>query len=208
MISGISSSSTASVAEMRQQLFNKIDTNSDGSLDKSEITSMIEENASSMVDTLFGSQDTDQDGLLSSIEFESGMAKLGQEMKGAAGVSGGGAGKAGGPPPPDEVFDTADTNEDGVVSQAELAAVMGQNGEDIGKLFSEVDADGDGAITRAEDEAFRAQMDTKMKTQDETSGAQASGVQAMDFQRQLFTALVEALTSSVGASGESTSVMA
>jgi Ca2+-binding EF-hand superfamily protein len=207
MINGISSSSTASLAEMKQQMFNKIDTNGDGSIDKSEITSMIEENASSLVNTLFGAQDTNQDDLISSIEFESGMAKLGQEMKGTGGMSGA-AGKAGPPPPPpDQVFDTADTNEDGVVTKDELAAVMGQNVGDIDKLFSQVDSDGDGSITRTEDEAFRAQMDSQ-RPQKEASLSGTDSIQAMDFQSQMFTALVQALTASASSSDESTSVMA
>ena len=208
MISGISSSSTTSLAELRQQMFNKIDSNGDGSIDKSEMTALIEQNSSTLVSSIFGSQDTNQDSLISQIEFDSGMAKLGQEMKGGKGAHGA---QGTPPPPPEKVFDTADTNKDGVVTREELAAVIG-GGKDgnIDNIFSQVDSDGDGVITRSEDNAFLAKMKTQGPSSTTASGTDAGSIQSVDFQSQLFTALVQVLTSStsVSAFGSSTSLLA
>lgn len=212
MISGISSStSAASVSELRQQMFNKIDTNGDGSIDQSEMTTLIEENASSLASSIFGSQDTNQDGLVSQLEFDSGMAKLGQEMKGGHGAHG-----AKGAPPPEKVFDAADTNEDGVVSKDELAAVLGGGGDQIDKIFGEVDTDGDGVISRSEDDAHLAKMEAQGPPPDQAAFAAGStgnadstdSVGTTDFKSQLFAALIQVLTASSGDSGQTTSLLA
>jgi Ca2+-binding EF-hand superfamily protein len=135
---------------MRQKMFNQIDTNGDGSIDKSELTAMMPKNASSLVDEIFSKADSNQDSLISQIESSSALAKLGQGMKsnsaGMSGISGSNP-----PPPPEKVFDTADTNKDGVVTKDELSAVMGSQEGDIDKIFSTVDTDGDGVISRAEE---------------------------------------------------------
>jgi Ca2+-binding EF-hand superfamily protein len=155
-ISGFGSFSTASLSEMRERMFTQIDTSGDGSIDKSEFAALAQQNSSSLVDELFSNMDTDQDSLVSMIEFDSTLAKLEQQMKkGDSGMQA----MSGMPPPPDQVFDAADTNGDGTVSQEELTAVLGEKGADV---FSQVDTDGDGQISRAEDEAFRAKMDEQM----------------------------------------------
>jgi hypothetical protein len=115
MVSGISSCSTASLSEMRQKMLSQIDTNGDGSIDKTEMTAMLQQNAATLVDSIFGKLDTDQNGLISQIEAGSGLAKLGQEMKDGGGVSAA-SGRPHHPPPPEKVFDAGDTNKDGVVS--------------------------------------------------------------------------------------------
>jgi Ca2+-binding EF-hand superfamily protein len=205
MVSGISSSSTASLSEMRQKMLSQIDTNGDGSIDKSEMTTFVQQNTSSIFDELFNNLDTDKDNLISQIESNSGLAKLGQEMKnrgaGMPGVSG--------PPPPEKVFDTADTNEDGMVSKDELSAVMGSNGDDISKLFNEVDTDGDGLISRTEDEAFRAKIPEQMQ-QSVSSNSSTDSVTdlSQDWQSGLFNALLNSLFASASSTNNSTSLYA
>jgi len=162
-ISGFGSCSTATLSAMRQKMFNQIDSNGDGSIDKSELSALSGQKASSLVDEIFGTMDTDQDSLVSMIEFDATLAKLEQRMKS------GDAGMSGMPPPPDKVFDTADANSDGYVTREELTAVLGQKGADV---FSQVDTDGDGKISRTEDEAFRAKMEEQM-------GKGDAGMQAM-----------------------------
>ena len=165
-ISGLGSFNAASLSAMRQKMFNQIDSNGDGSIDKSELSALSGQNTSSLVDEIFGKMDTDQNSLVSMIEFDSSLAKLEQQMKnGGSGMSG----MSGMPPPPDKVFDTADANGDGSVTQDELTAVLGQRGADV---FSQVDTDGDGKISRTEDEAFRAKMKEQMSKGD-------AGMQAM-----------------------------
>jgi Ca2+-binding EF-hand superfamily protein len=207
MISGISSSTAASLSEMRQAMFNKIDTSGDGSIDKDEMTALIQQNTSTLVDGLFGNLDADQDGLISQIESDSGLAKLGQQMK----HSGAGMSAVSGtqPPPPEKVFDTADVNEDGVVSKEELAAVVGQNGGNIDDLFSKVDTDDDGVISRTEDETFRQQMTEGMQ-QKEAANSSTTNISgfSQSWQNELLGALLKGLTASTGSSCESTSVFA
>lgn len=212
MVSGISSSSsfsTASLSEMRQKMFNKIDTNSDGSIDKAEMSSFLQQsttqNTSSLVDKIFSKQDTDQNGLISQIESNSAMEKLGQEMKEGGGISA----MSGMPPSPDKVFDTADTNKDGFVSKDELAAVMGQNEGNIDKLFSKVDTNGDGLISRTEDETFRKQMTERMQ-QNESANAGTNDISSFSqsWESRMSETLLKGLTAALGSSGESTSLYA
>ncbi len=203
MISGLSSMSSASITEMRQQMFNQIDTNQDGSIDKSEIASLIQESSSKLVNSFFSNLDGDQDDLVSAIEFESGMAKLEQQMKQAGGAAGA-SGMSASPPPPDKVFDAADTNKDGIVTKDELAAVVGQNGGNLDELFSQVDTDRDGSITRAEDDAFLTQMDARKEQANAADSSTDTGI-GQDFQSQMLAALLEGLFSSTSSSGNSTS---
>jgi Ca2+-binding EF-hand superfamily protein len=210
MVSRISSSdsfSTASLSEMRQKMFNKIDTNGDGSIDKTEMSALLQQNTSqdtsSLIDKIFSTQDTDQNGLISLIESNSTMEKLGQEMKQGGGISA----VSGMPPSPDKVFDTADTDKDGFVSKDELAAVMGQNGNNIDKLFSKIDIDGDGLISRTEDETFRKQMTERMQ-QNESASSGTNNISGFvqDLQSKLFDVVIKGFTAAAGSSGESTSL--
>jgi len=155
MVSGVSSfssSAAASLAEMRQKMFKSVDTNSDGSIDKTEMSALFQQNTSSIVDSLFSGLDANQDDLISMIESDAGLAKLGQSIKN----SGDGMAGAAGMPPPDKVFDTADADGDGSVTKEELASVIGEGGAD--ELFSKIDTDGDSLISRAEDKTFRESM--------------------------------------------------
>jgi Ca2+-binding EF-hand superfamily protein len=184
-------------------MFNQIDSNGDGSIDKSELSALSGQKASSLVDEIFGKMDTDQDSLVSMIEFDSSLAKLEQQMKnGGSGMSG----MSGMPPPPDKVFDTADANGDGSVTRDELTAVLGQKGADV---FSQVDTDGDGKISRAEDEAFRAKMDEQMKQNASSdSGMNTISSSDQDWKNMLFEALVKGLTAYSSPSSDSSSLYA
>ncbi|MCE5262385.1 MAG: EF-hand domain-containing protein [Deltaproteobacteria bacterium] len=213
MVSGISSSSTfnaAALSEMWQKMFNKIDTKGDGSIDKTEMTTFLQQNntqdISSFVDEVFSNLDTNQDDLISQIESNSVLAKLEHEKKGGGTHM---AAMSGMPPAPEKVFDTADTNKDGVVSKDELAAVIGQSAEDIDEIFSKVDTDGDGLISRTEDETFREQMTTRIQQNESAnSGTNDIGSFGQSWQRELFDVLLKGLTATAGSTGELTSVSA
>jgi Ca2+-binding EF-hand superfamily protein len=202
-ISGFGSFSTASLSEMREKMFNQIDTSGDGSIDKSEFAALAQKNSSSLVDELFSNMDTDQDSLVSMIEFDSTLAKLEQQMKkGDSGMQA----MSGMPPPPDKVFDAADTNGDGTVSQDELTALLGEKGADV---FSRVDTDGDGLISRTEDETFRAKMDEQMKSNAPPDfGRNTISGFDQDWRSMLFDALVKGLTASTSTSSGSSSLYA
>ncbi len=155
MVSGISNFSTASLSEISKQILSKVDTNGDGAIGKTEIVDLIQQNMDTIVNGIFGNFDTDQDGIINRIESDSGMAKLGQEMKNIGGVLA--ASGSPNPAPLEKVFDTADTNKDGVVSKEELVALM-QNGSYIDNLFSKVDTNSDGLISLIEGETLRKQI--------------------------------------------------
>jgi hypothetical protein len=73
-IGGSSSLGQVSMAEMRQRMFSKIDTNSDGKHDKDELTQMVAQGPQGgpRVDDIFSKLDTDEDGSISESEFKAG----------------------------------------------------------------------------------------------------------------------------------------
>ncbi len=172
---------------------------SDGSVTQDELTAVLGDKAADV----FSQVDTDGDGKISRTEDEAFRAKMEEQMsKGDAGMQA----MSGMPPPPDKVFDTADANGDGSVTQDELTAVLGEKGADV---FSQVDTDGDGKISRTEDEAFRAKMDEQMKQNASSDfGMNAISGFDQDWKSMLFDALVKGLTASTSTSSDSSSLYA
>ncbi len=161
MINGVSSGSAAPRPELsgvRQQIFNLIDTSGNGSVDKNELVSLLGGNTSTLVESLFGIVDTDKNDLISQLEVDSGLAKLGQQMKQDRGVAD--ASGAQPPLPPKEVSDTAAVNrEDKAFGQqpAEMnqgsstSALSGiQPPSGIEKVFDSADVNKDGIVTSEE----------------------------------------------------------
>ena len=96
MVSSISNSGGLSdtlLVQMRQALFTQIDQNGDGSLSKSELQGLSGK-SDSKIDAFIKQLDSDDDNAISQQEFESGLAKLQQQMMP------GGIGNAPPPPPP------------------------------------------------------------------------------------------------------------
>jgi Ca2+-binding EF-hand superfamily protein len=143
-ISGYGSSDATSLHQARQALFNKIDTNGDGSIDKTEMQA-VAKNQSSTADGLFSQMDTDEDGLISKTEAEAAMAQLEQQMK-----QQGFPGMNGTPPSADDLFSSLDTNRDGTIDKSEITAALGQSSSDADKLFSIIDTNSDNAISADE----------------------------------------------------------
>jgi Ca2+-binding EF-hand superfamily protein len=213
MVGGISSSSnfsTSALSEIWQKMFNKIDTKGDGSIDKTEMSTFLQQNttqdASGFVDEIFSKLDTNQDDLISQIESNSVLARLEHEKKGSDTDRGAISGM---PPAPGKVFDVADTNKDGVVSEDELAAATGQSGAGIDAIFNKVDTNGDGLISRTEDETFRKQMTERMQ-QNESANSGTNDISSFsqNWQRKLFDVLLKGLTATAGSTGEATSLSA
>lgn len=155
-ISGMGSAVASSMMQMWQDyLFKKVDANSDGSLDKSEVEAVSQTGQD--VESIFSSLDTNQDSLISMQEAEGDLSKMGQDMKkeglpmnmgmmkGRGGQNGSDSGE--------NIFDSLDANSDGYVSQDELTATFGN---EAGKIMGLVDTDGDGQISRAESDAHEA----------------------------------------------------
>ena len=120
-IGGYSGVSSASLAQMRQQMFQKLDADGSGGVDETEFANGPSGSGgmdSGIASALFTAFDTDSDGSLTQDELETGFQKLSSSMRsvligtqesgGASGGPGGmggmggmgGAGGPDGPPPP------------------------------------------------------------------------------------------------------------
>lgn len=156
MINGINSGNSlmgqlnmTSAKPKPEEIFAKIDSNGDGSIDKTELQSFSEQISNRDGDTIeiskmFANIDTDSDGLISQEEF---LAAKPAEPRGMG---------PGQPPDPEAVFSQMDVNGDGSIDKNEMKAFMekmpGHGGQtpDIDKMFSETDSDGDGKISKEE----------------------------------------------------------
>jgi Ca2+-binding EF-hand superfamily protein len=184
-IGGSSSLSQVSMAEMRQRMFSKIDTNSDGKHDKNELAQMVAQGPQGgpSVDDILSKFDTDGDGSISESEFNAGPEK-GQQAQG------------GFPPPPppagmgnmssadflQQMFNSADTNGDKKIDKDEMAEVVAkqpQGGPSVDDIFSKLDTDEDGSISESE---FKAGDKADQQVQ-----------QAGDAEDKLLKALLEAM---------------
>jgi hypothetical protein len=112
-IGGVSGLSHAGHAQMREQMFKKLDADGSGGIDETEFANGPSGSGgmdSGIATALFKAFDSDSDGSLTQDELESGFQKLSSSMKsvliGTQEQGGpGGAGGPDGPPPPPEASD-------------------------------------------------------------------------------------------------------
>ncbi|MFM2253574.1 MAG: hypothetical protein RJB68_1911 [Pseudomonadota bacterium] len=170
-ISGVSGSSSAwaAVSAQRAQhqakMFAKVDTDSSGGVDQTELSSMLSDVASktgaSLGDSqeLFTKMDSNADCSLSSDELDKGMKDLMPPPSTMDFAQSRGMGGSHGSQ--DDLFSKVDTDSDGVVSQDELQVltdkIKSESGQDVNQDFSLLDADGSGSLSQAEFDAGRPQ---------------------------------------------------
>lgn len=205
------------------------DTNSDGLMSADEISSALASNApegakglgleDKMASDMIAALDTDADGSLSSDEIASGLSASQSAMQAMGGMRGPPpGGGAGGPPPSggggggggsssatgsSGVFESLDTNQDGTVSAAELAAANADDTDAASAaadLISASDTDGDGALSGSE---FATMLDSAKSSSSTTSAASTSSLLssstlASDLMSKLLAQLDTALASKSG----------
>ncbi len=111
--------------------FEEMDANADGKVTKEEIAAFRAAKVTAL--------DTDKDGILSEAELIAGHQKRQSEREVRMAK---------------RMIERQDVNKDGVLSVDEMSAPD----ERGGKFFARADADDDGAISKAEAEAFKAKM--------------------------------------------------
>ncbi len=166
-INNISSYDSASIAQMWQNLFNKIDKNGDGSVDKSEFGTSAPKNGVNF-DEIFNNLDSNSDKVISKTEFEDGMKALDQQMQARKNAMQ--MGSMPPPPPPsekdgEEIFNSIDQNSDGSIDETELKSALEGTGIDAGKIFKALDANGDNVITKSEFTDSLKKFDEQMQAQ-------------------------------------------
>lgn len=182
-------------------LFGKVDADASGAVSADELQALLEKMSGGTAsqtgvssDALFSQLDTDGDGGLTQAEFDAARP---------SGTGGGGGAVGGMPPPPppggaggaqeasasssssSSTYDPLDTNEDGVVSAAELAAGATQETQQdaITALFQAIDTDGDSQISSSESQSFIDRL-TQQVTAAQSDTATDSTGQTLDL-RQL-----------------------
>lgn len=137
-----SSMSSSMLQQMQEERFKKGDVNGDSSISKDEFDTLSKTAKNKGGDTaeaMFAQFDSDSDGAISRLESDAAIAKASQEMRGQ-GMRG--QGPPQGMPPStgseasltdssdvSEVFDEMDTNQDGVVSLAEMTEALATSDE-------------------------------------------------------------------------------
>ena len=148
MISSIGSNSNMmSAVQMRQNMFKKVDTNSDGKHDLDELKQMVANGPKGglSAEEILTKFDTDKDGSISESEFNAADPASSGAMSGMQATS-----------TSDfiaQLFGQTDENQDGSISQDELAQMVAngpENGSSTEDFLAMLDTNGDGSISKTE----------------------------------------------------------
>ncbi|MBP5988350.1 MAG: EF-hand domain-containing protein [Azonexus sp.] len=168
MVSSLSSATSIS------QLFAKLDTKSQGYLEKSDLVSafskIASDSSSSMAEDVFAALDSDSDGKVTESEFSTTLTKLQEELDSQfnqmrlQGHGGHGPqGMGGMPPPPPPQNDAGFTKEELSSQLEEIGSSDSERTSFIANVvnnFEAADADGDGKVSFAEAQAYNSSSET------------------------------------------------
>ena len=190
MISGINQAS-----QMASQLFSKLDTKSQGYIEKTDLAtafSRISEQASSKsssssssVDDVFSALDSNSDGKVTKDEFTSVLTQLQGQLDSQISQTGGRGGPegAGGRPPPPPPGNDAGFTKDELTSKIESADSSDTSTTDLmSKIvsnFEAADTDGDGKVSFKEAMAYDQSTQSSNTSNSSSSTANSSDAQVM-----------------------------
>jgi Ca2+-binding EF-hand superfamily protein len=186
-----------------EEMFSKIDSNGDGSIDKAEFTAFGQQMASKIgkpdkSEEVFSQIDTDGDGKISKAEHNTFVSQM--EANRPQGAM---------PPPggmnPEEMFAKMDANGDGSVDEAEFETFQQQMQkqseatDQSDEVFSRIDTDGDGKISQSESDTFVAKMKSEMQSMLlNTLSSQSNSQQSSEADtNSLYSAVAQRYTQSV-----------
>jgi hypothetical protein len=182
MVSALNSSTSIS------QLFAKLDTRSQGYLEKSDLVSAFSkiaaDGSSSTAEDVFAALDSDSDGKVTESEFSTTLTKLQEELDSQfnqmrlQGHGGHGPqGMGGMPPPPPPQNDAGFTKEELSSQLEEIGSSDSERTSFISNVvnnFEAADADGDGKVTFAEAQAYNSASESTSETASSTSASSAN----------------------------------
>jgi len=158
MVSGIGGAGGPDLSYMVSKMFRTLDTNGDESISSDELSVLAEQGTGIDVSQIMNDLDADGSGGIDASETQDALKKLGETLRSRLGGTEMPRMKP--PPDPAEMFASADTDGDGVISRDEFAAIGpdGQDQEMVDEMFASIDSDGDGSISEAEHTAAMEQM--------------------------------------------------
>jgi Ca2+-binding EF-hand superfamily protein len=193
------------VTSIWQTLFDKIDQNGDGAIDKAEMESILSKNGPSVED-IFTKLDSDQDGVIGKNEYQEAPSKMrSQQPPGPPPVGHMGA------PSPEEIFNRMDQDSDGSITKEELKSVMAQmpqNGPSVDEIFEEVDTDKDGVISRSESDAHLEKMQEERKGGPPPDLMMKKGSDGLNWESMMIERLLNSYDLASNESNESTPLYA
>jgi Ca2+-binding EF-hand superfamily protein len=158
-VSGVSNAwANAQRTQMQAKMFAEIDTDSSGSIDQTELSTMLsdiskETGISLDAEKLFTTMDSNSDGSISSDELAQAMQSVMPPPPSTVDFAQNRTGQSG----EDDLFSKVDTNSDGSVDEAEMQAftdkMTSETGVDSTTSFAALDTNGDGSLSQTEFDA-------------------------------------------------------
>jgi hypothetical protein len=187
MVSSISSTSSIS------QLFAKLDSKSQGYIEKSDLVSAFSQIStdSTEAEGVFAALDSDSDGKVTESEFSTTLSKLQEELdsqfdsmrlEGFSGAQGAG-GMAGMPPPPPPENDSGFTKDELSSQLEEIGSTDSERASLISNIvanFEAADTDGDGKVSFAEAQTYDSESKSSATASDSSSTTASSSTANSD----------------------------